>query len=611
MRLQRLALSLTLLLLGALMAALVAIDYQRVRKNETDRLATQSALVAGNLQLQMRSIDRVLDETLALLDFATADQQLDRLHSLVNAMPIIRGIGVLDSQGQRLIGTRPSQTLDFSSRPYFRNAQANPQRQRLYVSTPFKGITGNISIGLSKAVLDRHNAFQGVVFAVLDADHIEILMGATLYTPDMWASLLHIDAGDAVRVGASGWIGGQGAVTSEDLQAQLPNLSTAGRAAFIRDNAPHAPQIVVASTISGYAMNADRPLMVITGRNYDEAMAAWRRSAYLQAALFALFSLAAVAGLLFYQRRRLQYEARRIADQQRVQARENDYRIIVEQTVDCVVKIDSHGNLSYVNPAFCARFGLTPQQAEGESFMHHVVEADRQQARQALAEALEHETGHPLQARFITPNETRHMEWTLCPVSRSDDTQGSMIAVGHDVSAHIAMRDELRSKAEHDSLTGLINRGRFVELATSEVNRSHRYGAALSIMLVDLDHFKSVNDTRGHHAGDAALQTCARVLQVQSREFDIPARIGGEEFIVLLPETGSEMAARVAERIRVAIAEQSVALTDGEHFHIAASLGVATLLPGEDLSGLMKRSDTALYAAKQKGRNRVEISGGA
>ncbi len=164
---------------------------------------------------------------------------------------------------------------------------------------------------------------------------------------------------------------------------------------------------------------------------------------------------------------------------------------------------------------------------------------------------------------------------------------------------------ELERLASFDALTGLYNRRRFEEAANAEIDRARRYGRPFSLLLIDLDHFKQVNDTRGHNAGDAALRQAARTLTEAVRTTDLVARYGGEELAVLLPETDAEEAWRVAERIRLAVGGTPVT-HEGDIFTITASLGGAQYSIEDDgLARLIGRADAALYRAKQGGRNRV------
>jgi len=157
--------------------------------------------------------------------------------------------------------------------------------------------------------------------------------------------------------------------------------------------------------------------------------------------------------------------------------------------------------------------------------------------------------------------------------------------------------------ARTDTLTGVFNRRHFDELFATEVMRARRLGTSLTAMMVDLDHFKSINDQYGHGVGDAVLAAVGPALQSSSRAHDVVARYGGEEFVLLLPETSLEEGLHYAERLRQLIADLTVNECDQP---ITASFGVARLTEGEESAELLQRADAALYRAKDAGRNRVE-----
>ncbi len=160
------------------------------------------------------------------------------------------------------------------------------------------------------------------------------------------------------------------------------------------------------------------------------------------------------------------------------------------------------------------------------------------------------------------------------------------------------------SEARTDPLTELPNRRAFDEELERRISERHRYGAALSSLMVDIDHFKKVNDAFGHQAGDEVLRGVADVLRDTMRDTDIVARIGGEEIAILLPSSGAEDGNRAAERARKAI-EQAVFTYGGRTIRVTASIGGAECLPDETGLSLMERADEALYCAKRSGRNRV------
>ena len=170
----------------------------------------------------------------------------------------------------------------------------------------------------------------------------------------------------------------------------------------------------------------------------------------------------------------------------------------------------------------------------------------------------------------------------------------------------------LSEVSSKDSLTGLYNRWFVIEKLDSEMNRAFRHGSPMSLLMLDVDHFKRINDTWGHAAGDQVLQAIGKLLRDSCRVYDVPGRYGGEEFCIVLPETKPGNTTIVAERIRTRLAE--TALPCGEtSISVTASIGIAGMdeLPetGELLSpaALIDRADRALYSAKSRGRNRVEM----
>ena len=177
-------------------------------------------------------------------------------------------------------------------------------------------------------------------------------------------------------------------------------------------------------------------------------------------------------------------------------------------------------------------------------------------------------------------------------------------------STENSLRDALRyvkKLAATDSLTGISNRRHFMELAGKEFNRSKRYGHELSILALDIDHFKSINDNYGHQAGDKVLETICECCQAQLRPSDIFGRLGGEEFSILLPETDQALASVMAQRILESVASLTVDY-EGTSITFTTSVGVAQLQDDcAELEALMQFSDQALYKAKHNGRNRLEV----
>ena len=205
--------------------------------------------------------------------------------------------------------------------------------------------------------------------------------------------------------------------------------------------------------------------------------------------------------------------------------------------------------------------------------------------------------------------------WEAISISPITDTNGVIthfVAVSEDITARKDVEEKiqrlnagLEQLAMTDYLTNLYNRRYFMQRGTEEFKRARRNNQPLSLLMMDIDHFKKVNDTYGHEAGDMALQQVAAVLKSSVREIDILGRMGGEEFAVLLPSTSLHEAAILAGRVQQTIADTSVEIP-GASLTITISIGVAVIT--DEMSGiddLLRNADVSMYLAKQHGGNRV------
>ncbi|MGD2067673.1 MAG: diguanylate cyclase [Gemmatimonadota bacterium] len=287
---------------------------------------------------------------------------------------------------------------------------------------------------------------------------------------------------------------------------------------------------------------------------------------------------------------------------------------VVEEMRDPVLVLDARGHIVDLNRA--ARDGLGLD-----------VEGDVPVALGTTWAAERHRSGRLAPRQVTLPaagGEERIFETTLTALTPWSVYERTVLVL-RDVTDRVRMEEELKEKshalreanaelerlANTDVLTGLANRRQFMMSLRREVGRSHRYGRAVSLILLDLDRFKAVNDTYGHPAGDSVLRAVGLVLRDISREMDVPARLGGEEFAVLLPETDAEGARAVAERLRGKLAALEHTGPDGSRFRVTASLGVAELAAaGGTAPRLHHAADRALYEAKAGGRDRVVAAEG-
>jgi diguanylate cyclase (GGDEF)-like protein/PAS domain S-box-containing protein len=272
-----------------------------------------------------------------------------------------------------------------------------------------------------------------------------------------------------------------------------------------------------------------------------------------------------------------------------------------------------------VNPALCRTLGYSRQEllALDHAATTHVD--DRELDLGPLRRIVTGEIcRYELEKRYV--HKDGSAIWGLLTVSAIQNSERqavSLIAQIQDITARKASEESLRALAVRDDLTGVWNRREMFRLLNEETSRADRHGRPLSLIMVDVDCFKMVNDTHGHQAGDASLRQIARIIEDSVRSFDRVARYGGEEFAVILPETVGADAMVVAERIRARVAAQlfSIVHKDGTELRIAltVSSGVATMIgPTEaTVEEVIRDADASLYVAKNAGRNRCVAAASA
>ena len=234
-------------------------------------------------------------------------------------------------------------------------------------------------------------------------------------------------------------------------------------------------------------------------------------------------------------------------------------------------------------------------------------------ARDGLAlitEAIEAGCGTPI--IFLTAETSTNVDTAAMKAGALDYlVKGEITPGGLERSLRYALQlgdtlKQLKQLATRDELTGLLNRREFDRMLAEETERAHRFGRPLALVLCDLDFFKSVNDTHGHAAGDAVLKAVASTLMTGVRSIDRVARVGGEEFAVLLMEMTEAEALASAARLGAAVRGQRIVITDDLSLQVTLSAGVAVYPPhGTEPAALLRAADQALYAAKREGRDRV------
>ena len=299
---------------------------------------------------------------------------------------------------------------------------------------------------------------------------------------------------------------------------------------------------------------------------------------------------------------------RQLAETRRVEAYSEKYRVLLDESSDPIFAFSPEGRYHYVNRAFAEGVGRAIEEIVGHRIwdVFSPEEADKRYAivKWVFANA----ASRVVEVRVPRPDGDRYYVTTVKPILGADGGVDYVICISKEITERKAMEERLKRVAEYDSLTELPNRALFSDRLQHAIAHCRREASHLALMFVDLDDFKPVNDTFGHHAGDLLLQAVARRMQQCTRESDTVGRIGGDEFVVLLPAVAhADDALSVAEKIRAALAQPFCIEGYGE-LRVSCSIGVA-LFPehGRDDITLSRNADDAMYHAKNRGNNAVQL----
>ena len=285
------------------------------------------------------------------------------------------------------------------------------------------------------------------------------------------------------------------------------------------------------------------------------------------------------------------------------------FRQIADKANDVIVVTTpaENGNtqIVYVNEAFTKLTEYSLDEVRGRDPRFLQGDDREQEGRKDLRRAIHEHDGTRVRLRNYSRSGRKYwLDISLVPLHDEQGNVTHFAAIERDVTAEVQREDRLREMALTDELTELPNRRAFDRELQREYSRRRRHGTRFSLLMFDIDHFKQVNDNYGHAAGDHVLESLGDICRQHFRVQDVIGRIGGEEFAVILPETGHEGALQVAERFR-SLVEQSAFLFEGVSLQVTISIGVASTNGEEDAADLFKAADDALYEAKETGRNRV------
>jgi len=518
----------------------------------------------------------------------------------------IRAVFIYDETGRWLATSEPVEFagLNNSDREYFQHHRAVADRGT-FIGHPVRSRSGGQwIITASRRFNHPDGSFAGVALTTINVDYFLQFYSGFDVGQNGSVALAAADGIVLARSPDNGYTGRD--LSGAPLFRNLRERPVAGAYYF-------TSPLDGVRRLSFYQRSSRYPVLVVATESEDDVLAPWRRAALgRMAAVLGLAGGLAVAGLLLvHQLHQRQKMAAALV------AKEADFRLLAEQSGDMVMRIAIDRQILYASPSSAQILGWAPNELVNTSALAGINPADLARVEQTISALMD---GEAEEARIAY--RTRHREknevWieTALRVTRSvqsGDING-VVAISRDMTERKDLEDKLSALAISDGLTSLANRRHFDERLAAEWDRARREGTPLSLLLIDVDHFKSFNDQYGHQAGDACLRSIARVLAEQARRpADVAARYGGEEFALLLPNTDAGGCEQVGEQIRQAIQELGILHAfNPPSKQVTVSIGGAThvaLTDKADCASLIAAADKALYVAKESGRNGLVMSG--
>jgi diguanylate cyclase (GGDEF)-like protein/PAS domain S-box-containing protein len=610
---QWLWLGLALITLGGVVAFNLYLEHGRADAREQERLATQARVITENLEHQLASANLALESVRGDLRHWIGSpgkqEGVRHLKALVSAMQGIRTINVMDARGKVIASNQPVLIgRNFGYRDYFQAIKQRPDADTLYVSPPFETALGAFAINISRMIRGPRGEFAGILSVTLDPEYFRTLMMSVQYAPDMWVSVAH---GDGLlflmmpdRAGVQGMnIAQPGSFFTRHRES--------GKEAEVLTGKVYATgemRMMALRTIRPPRLRMDKPLVVAVGRDLDAVFQTWRRNAAVQAGLFGVITIASFTGLLVHRRRQRKLEQQ--AAEARVVAER--FSLALDRIPTYIYMKDQQRRYVYANRPTLELFRCSEEELRGSVDARFFPPETVAQLHDIDTRILEH--GEDTAEKVVSRGEDgiRRVYWEIKTPIYEDENKSriwGLCGISTDITELELLKEKLEQQAQQDYLTGLSNRRHFMNQGQVELARAQRYGTPLSLLMLDIDRFKNINDTHGHKAGDIVLQQMSEVMRATLRSVDIIGRMGGEEFAILLPETDLKRATEVAERLRENVAHAQVALETAAPLQFTVSIGVSTLEEKEaTLDTLLNQADWALYQAKEGGRNKVCVA---
>jgi len=506
-------------------------------------------------------------------------------------------VSLTDERGNVVVSSKPVAQVNYSDREYFRSHQLRRGRDDLHISTPLLGrVSDTWQVPISRPLFKTDGSFGGVVVLSVNPDYFTRFYQKAEIGKQGLVMLVGLDGiSRARRVGNKLSFGDDMADTAL-LQEQA--RSDTGEI-LSQKGVDNVTRYVSYRTLPGY------PLIVAVGSSRDEVLAEFMRNRnrdYFLATLITA-SILGFAAMLVVAVHRQERSAIALATS------EARFRATFEQAAIGIAHTSLDGRYLAVNRKFCDMLGYTREELVGtpSTSVTHPDDQDNEGLfRERLMSGIPSLTA---EKRYVCKD--GRVIWGNRTVSLVTDHAGEplyFLRVVEDITERKRLQAELLEMATTDALTGLPNRRTFMSRLEEEFARVKRFGThQVAVLMLDLDYFKSINDTHGHAAGDEVLRQVAMLIRNETRRVDLCSRLGGEEFAILLVGATLVAASEFAERLRGKIAAAAI-IHDGKAISVTASIGIAAMKASDDAADeSLLRADGALYHAKDFGRNRVKV----